>query len=1477
MKRLIVLFLFLTFSYASCPSSSFFGTTKCKISIDDVNVVEGNDSTKTITFTVSSNDTVNKDIKVDFSTKDGSATAGEDYESNSGTVIIPKNSKTATVSITIYGDTKAEDDEDFFVDININSDSTSDAQTQDNEGKGLIENDDTSDNSGGSGDNGGSSGSADLIVDDDGKDCSDANYTKITDALKDAKDGDVIKVCKGEYSDEIHIDKKVTIYGTDKDDVNITNKVYFESDANLSNVTIDFNYEGVQIEDENVNPILDNVKVIAGSHAIYATKVHNLTIIDSYIKTTGSGTRGILTQTINDLNITNSTIISEKDIGILFGDSSGHNLYIQNSKIEADLQGIWTDNINDAFIKDTNVTIRTYEGVLFGCNSGHNLVIDGGYFEKFEDSKEPSEISIATGNEITIKNATIVDHKTVGILFSLESSNNCKTDEKISKVTIENAEINATKEAIYARNVGELNIKNSKTISEDNDGVYVKKADSINFYHNYFESKDDKYAVHIEDLADSSKISNNRFNDSSNGKDIYIENDEDLLVNKNCYYGEEVKSEVEDGDSDSKGFYQNFYGDVYDKNANGAIDEGDDDKIVDKVEDYHYLPVCMADELSNGEYNDVDNYLDRNGDQVYKRLFCTPLNVFSTDDDAKIIIEKTDSNLTQIIDTDDGEVNYNGLYAKNITSGRDDESGKVCGSGTKKCIPEKLKYLGSKMDVNESWFDVSENDEGFIKKDWPKCSGKCTYKDGCDKEINITNVDPDTGKIIIWNADAQDNDVLSCRVNFINIDYDKPFVIHGQLRVVPASGSDYAAEFNMHPGMYFIERTLFNAASNIDGIILKVNTKFFDGYPKDPKILDYDIVRMYVKSVDTGSSINGAWQGYVFDKSYINYTDCNGDGKIDENDIDCQRPDRFLLWVSGKADNSSKDDLNLVIKQGYFAGYIYNNGKKIGDENMQTRIIFDQNDDIKVFIGAMNSYKFYLPKEHSVKMKWYKAASKYKYWLGDFDECIYTPQIYVKNNKRNEGSENIPLIIKYLNSATRKAMCDNDWHIKFDYNITQRYTDSADKEGNATEGVDYKGTYNDTIDIARKCSNCSKEECLHPKEVNITDIKFVTDKLDEGDELFDLNFTNFENCDGENVIMTIVDVPPATSFSGFFDIYDINRADKENDKSGVVGDADNEDRNITTKITNQKFTLTIGSFKGDDQTLQTHTKDKDGDDLYVKYGVAECSDENKNSCESELYISNKLILNEEEYDVNFTISKAVKIARAFIKACVYENNETNKTDFYSYEKCDGNTKCTDSDGNPQKCIKKLYSTDTFAIRPYEFIIISPAKIKAGEEFNITVKAVDKNGDAVKDYNETLTLNDNNVTIKYKDNNESKGCNTATLSGDDVKFKDGVATITLTYPEAGDVNFSAKEATLFAKTDEKDSKLSGDLDSNITASAPIEIKFTPHHFDVSYDVSNFNGGDFTYVSNDLEMNSTLRVNVKAKNKDGNVTKNYNKKC
>jgi len=74
-------------------------------------------------------------------------------------------------------------------------------------------------------------------------------------------------------------------------------------------------------------------------------------------------------------------------------------------------------------------------------------------------------------------------------------------------------------------------------------------------------------------LSDSSEIDHNRFNVDREGKDIYIQDDFDILVTKNCFYGDEIKSEVEDGDSDSKGFYQNYYAREDDNNSS-AIQAG---------------------------------------------------------------------------------------------------------------------------------------------------------------------------------------------------------------------------------------------------------------------------------------------------------------------------------------------------------------------------------------------------------------------------------------------------------------------------------------------------------------------------------------------------------------------------------------------------------------------------------------------------------------------------------------------------------------------------------------------------------------------------------------------------------------------------------------------------------------------------------------------------------------------------------------
>lgn len=106
-----------------------------KLSIDDVSANEDEGS---MTFTVSLSEVSGKDVEVDYSTSDGSATAGDDYTSKSGTITILAGSTSETVTISILNDNKDEDDETFTVDLSNRQNAT----ISDSQGEGTIIDDD---------------------------------------------------------------------------------------------------------------------------------------------------------------------------------------------------------------------------------------------------------------------------------------------------------------------------------------------------------------------------------------------------------------------------------------------------------------------------------------------------------------------------------------------------------------------------------------------------------------------------------------------------------------------------------------------------------------------------------------------------------------------------------------------------------------------------------------------------------------------------------------------------------------------------------------------------------------------------------------------------------------------------------------------------------------------------------------------------------------------------------------------------------------------------------------------------------------------------------------------------------------------------------------------------------------------------------------------------------------------------------------
>jgi hypothetical protein len=113
-----------TFSFAlSSPTNATLGTSSVAtgtirnddprpfLSVDSPSVSEGDNGTKTLTFTVRMTNPSYQSIGVDYATADGTATAGSDYAAAGGTLTFAPGETSKTVAVTVFGDTTYEPDE----------------------------------------------------------------------------------------------------------------------------------------------------------------------------------------------------------------------------------------------------------------------------------------------------------------------------------------------------------------------------------------------------------------------------------------------------------------------------------------------------------------------------------------------------------------------------------------------------------------------------------------------------------------------------------------------------------------------------------------------------------------------------------------------------------------------------------------------------------------------------------------------------------------------------------------------------------------------------------------------------------------------------------------------------------------------------------------------------------------------------------------------------------------------------------------------------------------------------------------------------------------------------------------------------------------------------------------------------------------------------------------------------------------------
>ena len=87
------------------------------LSVGDVTVTEGNTGTVAATFTVSLNTASGRDVTVNYSTADGTATSPADYQAASGSLTFPAGQTSQTVTVQVNGDMLDEGNDTFVLDL----------------------------------------------------------------------------------------------------------------------------------------------------------------------------------------------------------------------------------------------------------------------------------------------------------------------------------------------------------------------------------------------------------------------------------------------------------------------------------------------------------------------------------------------------------------------------------------------------------------------------------------------------------------------------------------------------------------------------------------------------------------------------------------------------------------------------------------------------------------------------------------------------------------------------------------------------------------------------------------------------------------------------------------------------------------------------------------------------------------------------------------------------------------------------------------------------------------------------------------------------------------------------------------------------------------------------------------------------------------------------------------------------------------
>ena len=295
------------------------------------------------------------------------------------------------------------------------------------------------------------------------------------------------------------------------------------------------------------------------------------------------------------------------------------------------------------------------------------------------------------------------------------------------------------------------------------------------------------------------------------------------------------------------------------------------------------------------------------------------------------------------------------------------------------------------------------------------------------------------------------------------------------------------------------------------------------------------------------------------------------------------------------------------------------------------------------------------------------------------------------------------------------------------------------------------------------------------------------------------------------------------------------------------------DNNITTKIANVPFELLIISL---DENGQEATKPL-VDAQFQLYDY-----------ESDTNVSSWFPFSSSIHSVitqPFNVPQAYRDVRVRFKFCQSETNAS----MTAYSDCVDHPDLYDYNSS-------VISRDNFAIRPNSFSVTPiNTEILSALGQNFTVTAQNPDGSSVVGYTVSNALYDLNVTEnRYMRNNDINNSLNGDATISSFSFTNGVSSnVLMDYSDIGFVNLNIEDrdwaAVDISDTTPNDCSATGRYicgDTNET--------FIPTHFTLSNATLNNNAGlPFTYLSNDLNMSSSLNVTITARNNLNNTAVNF----